>query len=151
MTTNTKKPDQPSALEPSAVDELADDATPEEYPEGAPILRPYLQIRPRSKRAEFKRKYAEFSGVQGQMQKVKASGVLEADDGTDPERGAEQLRVWADMDDFYQMMDDLMALAAVNPDAYREWSDQADDAALVAVFQVYAKRSQPGEVSRSAT
>lgn len=146
MTTNTKKPEQPSA-----VDELAADAVPAEYPEGAPLLQPYLQIRPRSKRAEFKRKYAEFADIQSQMQKVEASGVLKDDGGADPDRGAAQLRVWADMDDYYQMMDDLMAMAAVNPDAYREWSDEADDAELVAVFQVYAKRSQPGEVSRSAT
>ena len=145
MATSTKKPDQPSV-----VDELADDATPVEYPEGAPLLKPYLQIRPRSLRAEFKRKYAEFAEVQEQMQKVQASGVLK-DDDADPKRGAEKMRVWADMDDYYQLMDDLMAMAAVNSDAYREWSDVADDAELVAVFQVYAKRSQPGEASRSAT
>jgi hypothetical protein len=145
MATNTKKPDQPGVI-----DELADDATPAEYPEGAPLLKPYLQIRPRSLRAEFKRKYAEFAGVQEEMQKVQASGVLKEDDD-DPKQGAEKMRVWADMDDYYQLMDDLMAMAAVNPDAYREWSDQADDAELVAVFQVYAKRSQPGEASRSAT
>jgi hypothetical protein len=146
MTTNTKKPDQPSV-----VDELADDATPAEYPEGAPLLKPYLDIRPRSKRAEFKRKYAEFAGVQADMQKITASGVLGDEESTDQNRAAEQMRVWADMDDYYQLMDDLMAMAAVEPDAYREWSDRVDDAELVAVFQVYAKRSQPGEASRSAT
>ena len=145
MATNTKKPDQPSI-----VDELADDATPAEYPEGAPLLKPYLQIRPRSLRAEFKRKYAEFATVQVQMQKLQASGVLDPTN-VDPQANAERMRAWADMDDYYQLMDDLMAMAAVNPDAYREWSDKADDVELATVFQVYAKRSQPGEASRSAT
>lgn len=141
-----KKSDQPSAI-----DALAEDAVADEYPEGAPLLIPYLQIRPRSKRAQFKRQYAEFAELQERMQAVQSSGVLADKDADNQSQTAERLRVWAELDDYMQAMDDLMAMAAVNPDAYREWSDQADDAHLTAVFQVYARRTQPGEASSSAT
>ncbi len=136
----TKKP-----ADRSAVDDLADDAVPAVYPEGAPLLRPYLQIRPRSRRAEFKRKFADFTALQGKLDEIRQSGALGEDAGH-----ADRLRAWADLDDMYQKMDELMALAAVNPDAYREWSDEVDDADLVAVFNVFMQATQPGEASSSA-
>lgn len=142
-TTNTKKPVEADV---DAIDELAADAVPTEYPDGAPLLQPYLQIRPRSRRAEFKRKFAEFSKVQDQVNKIKESGVL-----SDTGDQAGRLNAWADMDDMYQQMDELLEMAAVNPEAYREWSDTADDAALGQVFSVYMKRTQPGEASSSAS
>lgn len=144
MPTNAKKPEQASII-----DELADDAVPDEYPAGAPLLKPYLQIRPRSKRAEFKRKYAEFAELQEKTQAAQQSGVLDED--ADDSRMGDKLRVWADLDDLYQLMDELMEMAAANPEHYREWSDAVEDNALTAVFQVYMKRSQPGEASRSAS
>lgn len=146
MTTKTVKS--------SAVDELADDANPPEYPDGAPLLKPYLQIRPRSQRAEFKRRYAEFADMQKRMQELQAEQQRLADDDSDdvsPVRNAERMRLWADMDDYYQKMDDLMRLAAVNAEAYTEWSDEVDDGGLAEVFTVFARRSQPGEASSSAT
>lgn len=139
------------ADKPSVVDELADDANPPEYPEGAPLLKPFLQIRPRSRRAEFKRGYAKFEGAQKRMAELQSSAALMGDGEDTTERTAERMRIWAEMDDYYQLMDDLMALAAVNPDAYREWSDEAGDETLAAVFTVYARRSQPGEASSSAS
>lgn len=138
--TTTKKP-----ADRSAIDDLADDAVPPVYPEGAPLLRQYLQIRPRSKRAEFKRKFADFTAMQAKVDEIKKSGAL-ADDADQGDR----LRAWADLDDMYQQMDDLMALAAVDPDAYREWSDEVADDDLVNVFNVFMKATQPGEASSSA-
>ena len=138
-----KKTDQPSV-----VDQLAEDATPDEYPAGAPELQPYLQIRPRSKRAEFKRKYAKFAEQQDKTQALHKAANRKDDD---PAAVADKMRVWADLDDLYQVMDELMELAAVDPDAYRKWADEAVDEVLVKVFQVFMKRSQPGEASSSTS
>lgn len=131
--------------EPSVIDALAEDAVPEDYPEGAPLLLPHLQIRPRSRRAEFKRKFAELNKVQLKLQEIRQSGALDSEDPAD------NLRLGADLDDMYQQMDDLLRLAAVNPDHYGEWSDAVDDSGLVGVFNVYMRRTQPGEASGSAS
>ena len=50
MSAVVKDPD-----EPTVIDEMADEAVPEpvEYPAGAPLLKPYVQIRPRSKRLMY--------------------------------------------------------------------------------------------------
>lgn len=130
----------------STIDELADDAAPPAYPAGAPDLRPYLQIRPRSRRAEFKRKFADFTSLQAKVNEIKESGAL-AEDADQ----ADRLRAWADLDDMYQQMDELLALAATDPDAYRAWSDTVDDDDLVRVFNVFMQRTQPGEASSSAS
>lgn len=130
------------------LDAIADDAELPEYPEGAPLLQSYLKIRPRSKRAEFKRKFADVSEMQKEIDAIKASGALnEAGDNQ-----AAKLRAWAQLDDMYQQIDELLEMAAVNPAAYREWSDTTeDDTQLVAVFNAYMKRTQPGEASSSAS
>lgn len=130
----------------STIDELAEDAAPTTYPAGTPDLRPYLQIRPRSRRAEFKRKFADFTSLQAKVNEIKESGAL-AEDADQ----ADRLRAWADLDDMYQQMDELLALAAVDPDAYRAWSDKVDDDDLVRVFNVFMQRTQPGEASSSAS
>ena len=140
--------------EPSVVDALADDANLPEMPEGAPELVPYLQIRPRSRRAEFKRKYAQFAGAERDLNALRdrlglkpdEEGVLDED--VDPE---ERLKAWADMDDYMQLMDELMEYAAVNPTQYRQWADAADDETLMAVFTIYCARSQPGEAPSSTS
>lgn len=140
--------------QPSVVDALADDTNPPEMPEGAPELVPYLQIRPRSRRAEFKRKYAQFAGAEKNLNALRdrlglkpdQEGVLDED--VDPE---ERLKAWADMDDYIQLMDELMEFAAVDPPAYRKWADEADDETLMGVFTVYCARSQPGEASSSTS
>src|SRR5690606_29149193 len=55
--------------QPSVSDQLAEDALPTAYREGAPELLPYLQLRRRSRRAQFKRKYAEVIAFQEELQK----------------------------------------------------------------------------------
>jgi hypothetical protein len=140
----------------SVIDQMAADAAPAEYPEGTPELRPWLQIRPRSRRAQFKRKYAEFSKVRDDVRRFQESGLFNApEDGAEetPERTAEKLRMWADMDDYYQLMDELLELAALDPVAYRSWSDAPTltDETLSQAFTVYMMRTQPGEASSSAS
>ena len=130
--------------QPSVIDQLAEDALPTEYPEGAPELLPYLQLRPRSRRAQFKRKYAEVIAFQEELQK-KHKGI------TPESPVADQMRLSADVDELYERIDELMELAAVDPGAYRKWADEVADEMLLQTFQVYAQRSQPGEASSSAS
>lgn len=143
--------------EPTLIDALAAESAPEpvDYPVGAPLLKPYLQIRPRSNRAKFKREYAEFAKQQDTIGALtKAARRAEDDDAVklpEAEQAAENMRLWADADDLYQKMDDLMRLAAVSSDEYSAWSDEVDDKDLVQTFQAYMQESQPGEASSSAT
>lgn len=132
--------------EPSVLDALVDDAAaPTDYPEGAPLLQPYLQIRPRSKRAEFKRKFADLGKIQDKVKEVRKSGLLTSEDPSD------QLRLSAELDDMYEQMLELLEMAAVSPAAFREWAEAVDDGDLIAVFNVYMRRTQPGEASSSAS
>lgn len=143
--------------EPTLIDELADEANPAptEYPDGAPELKPYLQIRPRSKRADFKRAYAAFAKRQDTISELtkaaKAAKDAESAEASDAEQNIANMRLWADADDLYQEMDDLMRLAAVDDEEYGLWSDQVEDPDLIVTFQVFMQRSQPGEASGSAT
>jgi hypothetical protein len=138
----------PKKSEVSVVDSLADDAAavemPTEYPEGAPALRPMLAIRPFSKRAEFKRRYAEVAEQKGELTRLQTEvGQLEV--GTDAHYAA-QLRMWAAMDDIFEKVNNAMRLAAVDQEAYDRWSDNLqDDNDLMVTFNVYQQRTQPGE------
>lgn len=130
--------------QPSVIDQLAEDALPTEYPEGAPELLPFLTLRPRSRRAQFKRQYADVIAFQEELQKRHK-------DVTTSSPPADQMRLAADMDDLCERVDQLMELVAADPVAYRKWADEVDDETLVKVFQVYVQRSQPGEASSSAS
>jgi len=133
-----------SKEQPSLVDQLAEDAAPEEYPAGVPELLPFLQIRPRSRRAEFKRRYAEVIDFQ-----KKVSAKYKAVTGKAPL--SEKMRMAADLDDLYERIDQTLEIAAADPKAYRKWSDEVDDENLLKTFNVYSVRSQPGEASSSAS
>lgn len=126
-----------------------DEAIPPEYPPGAPVLMTIAQIRPRSKRAEFKRKLADFTGLQEAAEKMQAGASATKPDGKADQ--PTQIRTWADMDDLYQLMVELMELAAVNPEHCLEWTDAADDQELLAVFQVFMRKAQPGEAPSSTS
>lgn len=143
----TKKPDQ----QLDVIAELADDAVPVDYPEGAPALLPILAVRPRSKRGELKRAFGEFNDVRDEITELKSSPALKAENSADEELQAERLRLWARMDDYMQKMDDVLVLAAADPEAYRRWSDDATDEVLSQTFMVWAKRAQPGEASSSSS
>lgn len=136
-----KKP----ATKPSVIDQLAEDAIPDEYPAGTPELLPYLQIRPRTRRAEFKRAYAQFAELQEKVSSIGRDALAE------DAPVAVKMRAWADLDEVYGAMEELLALAAADADAFQAWVVNANDELLAQVFQIYAKRSQPGEASSSAS
>lgn len=138
----------PKQDEPSVIEQLADDAVPTEYPDGAPGLKPYLAIRPRSKRAAFKRRLSEYAEMARKMQARQAE-LPDEDDDSDEATPA-RMRLWADMDDLYQIADDLLRMAALDDDEYSTWSDEVSDEDLMTTFNVYQSRTQPGEASSSA-
>jgi hypothetical protein len=133
---------------------MGDDAeavdAPTEYPEGVPALKSFLAIRPRSRRAEFKRKLSEFFAQQDKVQKIQ-DDMLELQKQSGKVDQAAQMSVWADADDMYQLVDDLLRIAAVDPEEYAAWSDEVDDNDLMTTFNVYQQRTQPGEASSSTS
>jgi hypothetical protein len=140
--------------EPSLVDQMAEDAeavaAPTEFPKGAPELKPLLAIRPRSRRAEFKRRYAEVAEMNGEVKTLQRE-VAKLKQGSDA-RYAAELRLWAQMDDLYDKVDGALRLAAVDEAAYTAWSDGLeDDTDLMTTFSVYQQRTQPGEASSSTS
>lgn len=137
-----------AAAKPSIVDEMAEEAeAPEEYPPGTPEFLVPLAIRPRSRRAEFKRRYALVLDKYEKMREFK--DVIEAEESPPP---PEQMRIMAELDDVLQSIDDTLRLAAVDEAKYTEWSDSLeDDDQLMQVFHVFQKRSQPGEASSSTS
>jgi hypothetical protein len=145
-------PPRTNASKPvSVVDQMGEDATPvapDEYPPGTPELKPMLSIRPRSRRAEFKRKISEINAALAECKRIEAEGKRAK--GVEEQQSA-QFRLSAAMDDLYQIMDEALTLAAVDPDAYAKWSDEASDVDLNAAFTVYQRRTQPGEASSSTS
>lgn len=150
-TTVSKTPGKADA-QISVVEQMADDAVqvPTEYPPGAPALKPMLAIRPFSKRAAFKRFYAEVAEKKTELEALQ-SEVAKHKSGTDAHYAA-QLRVWAAMDEVFEKVNGALRLAAVDPEAYDSWSDTLeDDNDLMTTFNVYQTRTQPGEASSSAS
>lgn len=139
------KKDEPQV---SVVDQLADDAAavemPTEYPPGAPALKPMLAIRPFSRRAEFKRRYAEVAEQKAELDRLQGDLGQHAK-GSEAQYAA-QLRAWAAMDEVFEKINNALRMAAVDQEAYDRWSDNlTDDNELMQVFNVYQQRTQPGE------
>lgn len=155
--------------EPDAVDQLADDAAAEtlEYPEGAPELLPVLAL-PRMRRADA---YEVLGHIQDQQRQVKQlerddegepTGDPDLDDGLteedaelkpvelDPLSYGAQYRVVAYIEQY-------LGVVAKSPKAYAAWvagpngNDGVSDADLVKTFNVYMRRSQPGEAASSTS
>lgn len=149
----TPLPDD-DAVENTLVDALREDAgVLTEYPPGTPELTPYLDLKPRSKRARFKRKFAECTALEDTVKEIQGRAKkLAATKKETPELGAMRIRLSADVDDLFGLMDEVLELAAVDPAAWRKWSDNLDDENdLARVFQLFMQRSQPGEASGSSS
>lgn len=140
----------PNDDEPSAVDQMASDATSTtaEYPPGTPELKVLLAIRPRGRRGDFKRLLAQIAeksaavrGEQEAMSKIKGVSAKEA----------AGMRMWADMDDLLELIEKALRLAAVNVEKFDAWAAEVDDDDLQAAWVAYQQRTQPGEASSSAS
>lgn len=151
MTTPTPPDDD---VENSLIDALAEDAGAlTEYPPGTPELTPYLELKPRSRRARFKRKFAECTALEDTVKDVqRRAKKLAANQKNTPELASLRMQLSADVDDLFGLMDEVLANAAADETAWRKWSDNlTDDNDLARVFQLYLQRSQPGEASSSAS
>lgn len=132
-------------------DDLAAEALIER-PEGLPELRPLVAL-PRRTRAAFVRGLAamrdrlpaEF------VEQVTADGdasdaVQAAAEAID---GGRNLHIAAVFIDIAADYEDLLALAAVDEDAYRAWAAAASDEELQAAFSWYNAQNPAGEASAS--
>jgi hypothetical protein len=133
----------------SVVDQMADDAAaPTEYPPGVPELKTMLAIQPRSRRAAFKRKYAEVAGYMTKARELEAAikKIKNAD-----ERQVAQLNLWAEIDELNQLIVDALKIAAVDEAKFDAWADTVSDQDLSTTFAVYQQRAQPGEAPSSTS
>lgn len=132
--------------QPSTTDQLAEDAVPPEFAPGTPEFLVPLAVKPRSRRAEFKRLYAEVIERYESVSKYRE--LVEAKDEPPV---SEQMRISADLDLVAQAIDDVLRFVAVDQDAYAAWSDDVSDDELMKAFNTYQKRAQPGEASSSTS
>lgn len=149
----TDTPDDVDAVENTLVDALHEDANAlTEYPPGCPELIPFLSLRPRSRRARFKRKFSECTVLEDQLKDLQRRSKKLDNTKVSPDLARLRLQLSADFDDMVQVMDETLEIAAVDPEAYRAWSDeQTDDNAIPRLFQLYVNRSQVGEASSSTS
>jgi hypothetical protein len=150
----TPLPEPDDAVEESLVDALRDDAAAlTEYPPGTPELIPFMELRPRSRRARFKRKFAECTALEDTVKDVQSRAKkLARTTKVTPELAALRMRLSADVDDLFGLMDEVLTIAAVDETKWRMWSDGLqDENDLARVFQLYMQRSQPGEASSSSS
>jgi hypothetical protein len=142
----------PKAEAPSVVDAMAEDAeqatTPPEYPTGAPDFKVLLAVRPRGRRADFKRllagiaeKSPELRDRQEALSKLSGKG----------EREAASYRLWADMDEVNELVEDALRIVAADPATFDAWATEVSDEDLQATWVAYQSRAQPGEASSSAS
>jgi hypothetical protein len=143
-------PARPKDDDASLVDQMAEDAVevPTEYPPGVPELKTMLAIQPRSRRAAFKRKYAEVAEYMSTVRELeKNTKKIKSDD----ERQVAELRLWAEVDELYQRIIDALRIAAVDEAKFDAWADEVSDEDLQATFAVYQQRTQPGEAPSSTS
>lgn len=139
--------------DPSVVEQMADDAAtataPKEFPPGAPEFKALLGVRPRSRRAEFKRCYAAIAEMNVTIKALQAE-AKQHDEGSD-QRYAAEIRLWAQMDELGELAEAALRLVAVAPDAFEAWVLEVSDEDLMTTFSAYQAMAQPGEASSSAS
>ena len=142
----------PNDDEPSIVEQMADDAAPPptDYPPGAPEFKVLLAVRPRSRRAEFKRLLAQISEKSGAVRAEQAAMSKIKDDGAKEAAG---LRMWASMDELYELIENALRMVAVDVEKFDAWAadDSTNDEILQTTWVAYQQRTQPGEASSSTS
>jgi hypothetical protein len=137
--------------EPSIIDQMADDVAsvelPTEYPPGAPEFKVYLALRPRSRRSEFKRLLADLAEMNPTLRAEQAA-LSKLKEG---EREAASMRLWARMDEMYELVERALRLVAVDVEKFDAWAAEVSDEELQTTWAVYQTKAQPGEASSSAS
>ncbi|HYF74541.1 MAG TPA: hypothetical protein VD834_16610 [Blastococcus sp.] len=136
----------------SPLDQMGEDAEqseqPAEYPVGAPEFKVYLAVRPRSRRGEFKRLLAELTELNPQLRAEQAA-ISEIKDQA--AREAASMRLWARMDEMYEIVEKALRLVAVDVEKFDAWAAEVSDEDLQTTWAVYQMKAQPGEASSSAS
>jgi hypothetical protein len=132
--------------------EVADEKL--EYPEGTPVLVPLLAL-PRMRRADA---YEALGQVTTYQRQVKTADGADGDEAAEPELDDEgnpkpreidpasfgaQYRVVAYVEEYLRTV-------AASPKAFDEWAQNVPDSDLIKTFNVYLRKSQPGEAESSA-
>lgn len=153
MPPRTRTPSKAKADEPLVIEQMAQEAeeldAPPEYPAGTPEFKTLLALRPRSRRAAFKREFADIAARvtplrkrQDEMMKLKADS---------DEQHNEFLLVSADIDELNEKIESALRLVAVDTEAFDAWAIEVSDADLQQAWNAYQVRMQPGEASSSAS
>jgi hypothetical protein len=142
------KNDAPTILEHMA-QEVEELDSPPEYPPGVPEFKTLLVLRPRSRRATFKREYAEIARRVADLRK-RQEAMLKMKAESD-EQQYEFLNVSADADELCELIESALRLVTVDPEAFDAWAMEASDEELQQAWNAYQVRMQPGEASSSAS
>jgi hypothetical protein len=140
--------------EPDKVAELATAVDDEklEYPEGTPVLIPVLAL-PRMRRADA---YEALGHVQALQRQVKQLQPEEADEPADEDDENTEVKP-VELDPLsygtqYRVVayiEEYLAVVAKNPVELRAWAARVDDSTLVQAFNVFIRKTQPGEAESS--
>jgi hypothetical protein len=136
----------------SVIDQMIEDVeateAPQEYPVGAPEFKVLLALRPRGRRAEFKRLLADIAEKSGQARDGQVT-LKRVKDERRKER--ELFLLSAYIDEALELIDKALRLVAVDEAKYDAWSAEASDEDLQTTWAVYQNRTQPGEASSSTS
>lgn len=116
----------------SFAEKVEDEAVPKAKPEGSPDLIPFKAV-PRRQRADMMRAFEKVQASQEELAKHQSD-----DEASTPARAAVIFDLLADCEE-------MLTLAAVNPETYTAWARTADDNDLMALFGWYCSRFQVGE------
>lgn len=147
--TPAKKSDDAPLIIEQMAQEVEELDSPSEYPPGVPEFKTLLALRPRSRRATFKREFAEIARrVTDLRKRQEAMMKLEADSD---EQHREFLHVSADIDELGEKIETALRLVAIDLEAFDAWAMEVSDADLQQTWNAYQVRMQPGEASSSAS
>jgi hypothetical protein len=161
MTTNTRpaprrapKPIEKAPEEeiPSTSEQLAEEvvAEIEDYPPGTPEFRRVLQLRRRDRATYYRAADAANLVIRQRAKKPKGD-----DSDITTEIDGESVKInlgdFADYNDLLAMIEDVLAVVAVDKDAFEAWVTEVGDTDLIAVFNLYQRKSQPGEAESSSS
>jgi hypothetical protein len=133
-------------------DSLAQDVADEdlEYPEGTPVLIPVLNL-PRMRRADAYEALGQIQSLQRQVKRLTPEDGDELAEGDaveakpvelDPLSYGAQYRVVAYIEKY-------LAVVAEDENKFKSWALAVDDSDLVKAFNVYIRKTQPGEAESS--
>lgn len=111
-----------------------EEAAPIEYPPGAPDLGPMPALQPRSRRAEFKRKYIVVAEHMLNVRDLEAKAERIKGENA---RQVALMGMWAETDDLVQAVLDMLRIAAVDEAKFDSWAETASDEDVFATFAAY--------------